>query len=157
MVNYEKGKIYKIVCNKTGNIYIGSTCEKLSNRLAHHRRTYKYYLNSHQMYSTSFEILKYDDYSIILIEEINCKTKEQLLARERFYIDSIECVNKIKPTRTNKEWREDNKDKIKQRKQEKAEIIKEQMKQYRQTHKEKIRQYNKQYKNLNKDKINEQQ
>ena len=28
MVNYENGKIYKIVCNETGSIYIGSTAQK---------------------------------------------------------------------------------------------------------------------------------
>jgi hypothetical protein len=156
MVNYEKGKIYKIVCNKTGNTYIGSTCEKLSNRLAHHRRAYKYYLNANKMYSTSFEVLKNDDYNIVLIEEVNCKNKDQLLSRERFYIDSISCVNKCKPTRTVKQWCEENKDKIKQMKQEKAGIIKEQMKKYREVHKEHIRQRTKEYKERNKDKINEQ-
>jgi hypothetical protein len=39
MVNYELAKIYKIVCNKTGMVYIGSTCQRLlSQRLSGHVR-----------------------------------------------------------------------------------------------------------------------
>ena len=33
MIDYTKSKIYKIVCNTTGLIYIGSTVNKLSRRL----------------------------------------------------------------------------------------------------------------------------
>ena len=37
MVNYQLSKIYKIVCNITGKIYIGSTTKKyLAERLAQH-------------------------------------------------------------------------------------------------------------------------
>lgn len=46
MVNYQLGKIYKIVDNVTGKIYIGSTCEPtLARRLVKHRSDYKRYLN----------------------------------------------------------------------------------------------------------------
>ena len=42
MIDYSKGKIYKIVCNNTGLIYIGSTCEPtLARRLAKHVGNYK--------------------------------------------------------------------------------------------------------------------
>ena len=42
MVNYEKGKIYKIVCNTTGEIYIGSTTKQtLAQRLSQHVSQYK--------------------------------------------------------------------------------------------------------------------
>ena len=35
MPDYSKGKIYKIVCNVTGLVYVGSTCEPtLARRLA---------------------------------------------------------------------------------------------------------------------------
>ena len=40
MVNYQLGKIYKIVDNTNGNIYIGSTCEPtLARRLAKQRES----------------------------------------------------------------------------------------------------------------------
>ena len=38
MVNYQLGKIYKLVDNTNGNIYIGSTCKPyLSSRLVQHK------------------------------------------------------------------------------------------------------------------------
>ena len=44
MINYERGKIYKLVCNKTGKVYIGHTTKQLlSERLAEHRYQYTQY------------------------------------------------------------------------------------------------------------------
>ena len=41
MVNYQLGKVYKIVGN--GKIYVGSTCERLlCQRLSGHNRSYKH-------------------------------------------------------------------------------------------------------------------
>ena len=80
---YNKGKIYKIVDNTTGNIYIGSTCKPLSARLACHRASYKIYLNTGKPYYSSFEILKNNNFDIILIEEVNVtiKIKNKLMKR----------------------------------------------------------------------------
>ncbi len=42
MPDYKLGKIYKIVCNITGKVYYGSTCEPtLARRLAKHAGNYK--------------------------------------------------------------------------------------------------------------------
>ena len=91
MVKYENSKIYKIVDNTNGNIYIGSTVKTLSQRLGQHRAAYKTYLNGKSGNCKSFEILKNGDYDIILLEECkNITNKEQLHARERFYIDNLE-------------------------------------------------------------------
>ena len=113
MVNYQLGKIYRIVCNTTGLTYYGSTCEDtMAKRLSHHKDSYKRYLNGNYGFTTSFEILKNENYEIILVENFPCNSKDQLHARERFYIESNECVNKIIPTRTKKEYREQNKEEI---------------------------------------------
>ena len=113
MVNtefYKNAKIYKIVDNTNGNIYIGSTCKKLCRRIAQHRANYKQYLNGKFSYITSFKILENGDYDIILIEEVkDCENKEQLRARERYYIENVECVNKRIEGRTAKEYYNDNK------------------------------------------------
>lgn len=42
---YSNGKAYKIVDNTFSKMYIGSTTQELSQRLAEHRREYKIYLN----------------------------------------------------------------------------------------------------------------
>ena len=94
MVNYKQGKIYKIECNVTGLIYIGSTCkQKLSQRMANHRSAYKKYLNCKGKYYSSFIVMENNDYEIILIEDYPCKSKDQLFARERYYTNEIKCVN----------------------------------------------------------------
>jgi hypothetical protein len=146
MVNtefYSNAKIYKIVCNITGLIYVGSTCKKLCQRIAQHRASYKQYLEGKFCYITSFKILEKGDYDIILIEEVkNCENKEQLRARERYYIESLDCVNKVIVGRTSKEYYKTNKDKIKI-----------EQKQYRDLNKDKIKTKSKEYYENNKDKI----
>jgi hypothetical protein len=97
MVNYLLGKIYKIVDNTNNNNYIGSTCEPiLARRLAGHVGSYKSYLNGKCGYITSFKVLENGNFNIVLLEEYPCDTKDQLLARERHYIDTTDCVNKCR-------------------------------------------------------------
>ena len=98
MPDYQKGKIYKIISNETDEVYIGSTTQTLSLRLGGHKRNYKKYLNNKYSYTTSYNILKYDDVKIILIEECPCDNREQLLKREQYYIDNMDCINKNRAT-----------------------------------------------------------
>jgi hypothetical protein len=133
MVNYKLGKIYKIHCNETGKDYYGSTCEPiLSRRLTNHVAKYKQYLKGKTEFVTSYEIIKNDNYHIALVEKYPCESKDELLSREKYYIENYECVNKLHPmrskqeymalyTKNNKEtilkkaksYRENNKDKVK--------------------------------------------
>ena len=97
MLNYQLGKIYKIECNVTGKVYIGSTCEPiLARRLAGHVGNYRCYLNGTSNYVSSFDILQNEDYDIVLIESYPCNSKDELHARERYHTNNIDCVNKIK-------------------------------------------------------------
>ena len=101
-------KIYKIIDNTNGNVYIGKTEQKyLCERLSSH----KYDQKTGKRVSSG-KIIKNGDYKIELIEETHDKS------RERYWIINTECVNKIIPGRTIKEsranWRNNNKDKIKQ-------------------------------------------
>lgn len=108
------GKVYKIYDNTNGNVYYGSTKQKLSARMQAHKTKYKEHLNDPERHKgmTVFEILKNDNYSISLVEEFTCQNKEQLHARERHYIENFECVNKYIPLRTKKEYYVDNFEKI---------------------------------------------
>ena len=70
MVNYQLGKIYKIVCQITGEVYVGSTCEKtLARRLVSHCSACKAYLilNRGSNFS-SFQIIQRGDFYIELLE-----------------------------------------------------------------------------------------
>lgn len=112
MPDYKKSKIYKLSSNRTDKIYIGATTNHLYVRKGQHKRNYKSWKGGKNHYYTSYEIVKYDDCKIILVEEFPCDSKNQLSARERYWIEKLKCVNKYIPTRTYKEWTEDNKEQI---------------------------------------------
>ena len=106
MPDYSKSKIYKIICNKTGLQYFGSTVQTLAQRLSKH----KHISNS----SMSSKIIVNGDYNIILVEEYPCENKYEIEKRERFYVETNDCINKQYPTRTREEYYQDNKEQIKQ-------------------------------------------
>jgi len=96
--NYQKGKIYKIVSNQTTDVYIGSTIQPLSIRFSGHKCFYKKYIDGEKVkYVCSYEILKYDDAQIILVQNYPCKSKEELEAKEFETINNtVNCINKDK-------------------------------------------------------------
>jgi predicted GIY-YIG superfamily endonuclease len=107
MPDYSKGKIYKIVDNTNNNVYIGSTCEPtLAHRLAQHRSDYAKYLRGVRGLTTSFLILANNNYDIVLLEECDVNSRDQLFQRERYYQDLIPNINKLKNARTPEENRE---------------------------------------------------
>ena len=91
MPNYQQAKIYKIECNISGKIYVGSTCEPtLARRLAGHVGDYKRYLNGNYHYVSSFDILANNDYDIVLVESYPCDSKDELYSRERYWTKELE-------------------------------------------------------------------
>ena len=122
-------KIYKIVDNTNDNVYIGITTQTLKHRLTQHK-SYESCM--------SRDIIKNGDYRIELIEHTDDKT------RERHWIENTDCINKQIPGRTDKEYYEENKEKI-------AEYYKK----YHEKNKEKNKDYNKEYREKNKEKIAE--
>lgn len=109
--DYSKGKIYELKCLITGKRYMGSTTKQyLSQRLVAHKADYGNWLNGKKDYFTAIEILKGGSYQITLVETYACQSKNELEARERHWIQKLECVNKVIPTRTKAEYREDNRD-----------------------------------------------
>ena len=95
MPDYSNGKVYKIVCNITGEQYFGSTTQKLSQRLSTHRSEYK-----RRIKCKSSQIIERGDYKIVLCEKSPCENREQLKSIERKWIEENECVNKCMPIRS---------------------------------------------------------
>ena len=111
MVNYSNSKIYKLVCRKTGLVYVGATTKKyLSQRLAQHTMRYRLSLNGSRCAITSSKIIEGGDYYMELIETFPCASNDELSVRERYWIECMECVNKYIPSRTQQEWRDENKE-----------------------------------------------
>ena len=106
--NYQDTKIYKLVCNTTGLMYIGATTNKyLSQRLAAHVSLFKRYKSGQDInYTTAYKVLENDNYSICLLELACCSSIEEQAVIERHHIDVSVCVNKVIPGRTRKEYTE---------------------------------------------------
>ena len=144
-----KGSVYSIRSHQTKDIYIGSTKETLSRRMAGHRRDYNQYINGDiSRKCSSIQILQYEDAYIELIELIEYNDKSELTAREGYYIRNMDCVNKVIPNRTHKEWQ------IKYYIDNKEEIDNK-CKEYRILKQKEIAIKDKEYYNNNKEKVNE--
>ena len=80
----QNGKIYTIRSYNSDKYYIGSTNHvTLAQRLGKHRANYKHYLNDNlNKYMSSYEILKYEDHYIELLELYPCNSKDELRRRE---------------------------------------------------------------------------
>ena len=115
------GRIYKISCDETEYVYIGSTDKPLKERLEQHKRDYKKWKNNKFNYISSFEIVKYSSAKIELVDVVLYRTRDELLNTERIYMLAFSPVaNQRMPTRTKEEkrvyqkkYREENKEHIK--------------------------------------------
>lgn len=154
-INYKNSKIYKIISKNTENIYIGSTaCINLETRLNGHKVGYKAYLNKKGPYITSFEILKYNEYEILLIENYPCNSLDELKKKEGYWVrNTLKCVNKNIPGRTKKEYSEECKEKIKVIKQNYIKKNPTRQKQYYEKNKEYINKNAKLYRKANSDNV----
>ena len=128
-MDYANGKIYTIRSYQTDKIYIGSTTQTLTRRLSKHKSNFKRWKNGGKdNYVSSFELFKYADVYIELLELCPCDTKIELCKREGELIREIDCINKNVAGRTMNEYRADNKEKLK-----------EQTKEWRENNKDKIK------------------
>lgn len=154
MADYKNGKIYCIKSHKTDMVYVGSTTQKLCRRMTDHRCEYKKWVNGKPYYATSFEIIKLNDAYIELLEIFPCSCRQELHKKEGEYIKNTKkCVNKRIPGRTKKEWRENNKDKIKEYLKKNKDKIAKIQKEWNKNNKDKIAKIGKKYREKNKDKI----
>jgi hypothetical protein len=154
MVNYKLGKIYRLECNETGLIYVGSTAEPtLAKRLTKHVGSYKQYLKGKARFCSSFNILVNKNYVIILIEKYPCSSRDELVARERYYTHEIDCINIVRNQGIEKELgiSEYNKRNSKQYYLRNIEKIKESRKEYYEKNKDLINTVNKDYYEKNKE------
>jgi hypothetical protein len=139
---YQHGKIYTIRSFQTDKFYIGSTTQPLSKRLYEHKKRYKSFNRDKSHYVSSYDMIKYQDCYIELLEEHKCDNRSQLDKREGELIrlHKGKCINKNIAGRSYKEYYADNKE-IKR--------------QYYLDNKEKRNLYQKQYYQDNKKRLNQ--
>jgi len=133
MSKYKDGKIYKVVCDETNLVYYGSTIQPLYKRFWQHKQ---------KGAKNGCMTMKMTNPKIFLVEKFPCNDREELLMRERYYMEKNECCNKFKSIRTKeekqvqmnkcrynynnsengkkkkKEWAENNKEKLREKQNE---------------------------------------
>lgn len=142
---YASGKIYKLVNDVDNEIYVGSTCLPLHKRLYEHKSLSKKRPNA-RVYQYVHQI-GWQNVKIVLLETYACNTKDELLRRERHWIDELKpSLNKVLPLRTPKEWREAN-----------IEAIQQNRKKYMDANREDINEKRREKMHFNREEYNEKQ
>jgi len=174
---FQNGKIYFIGNFIDDEIYIGSSCQPLQKRFQQHKDSLNTYKKNRKLCVKMLE-LGVEHFYIEEIEKYPCNDIEELRKRERHYIlERKPVLNTEIPLRTIKEWREDNKEYIREVKKEyhlqnkekfnerckkwhqdnkDTEEYKKKRQEYREKNKEDILKKKREYHQKNKDKINEE-
>ena len=112
MSKYSNGKIYKIVNSETDDVYVGSTTQSLSKRFYDHKSTMKSSKCVNRKLYTHIKHIGLDKCFIELIENFQCNNKEELNAREGFWIRQISTLNSQVAGRTMPQWYKDNRERM---------------------------------------------
>jgi hypothetical protein len=157
-VDYQNGKIYKIVDLSENMIYVGSTVKTLAQRMGGHKDTYKIKSNyGHYSCQEIFDTYGIDNCRILLLENFPCNSRKELVEREGKYIRELDCVNKRIAGRTKLQYNQDNRVEFARKKKEEyandGGITKQYKKDYYQKHKEEKKPYMLAYYQKNKEEM----
>jgi len=115
-IDYTKAVVYKIVCRDplVTEKYVGSTTNLIKRRSGH-----KTLCNSPKSKDYNYFVYQFirdhggfDNFEVVPVEYVSdCLNGDMLRARERFWFESLHAeLNKYVPSRTIKQWREDNRE-----------------------------------------------
>ena len=145
MSDYSNSCVYKISCKDENikEVYIGSTTNLNMRKLQH-----KYRCNNEKDKKYNYNVYNfirsnggYDNWQFDVLEQLNCNNKTELHTRERYHIELHDNIlNRVIPTRSSKEYYQDNKD-----------ILFKKQKAYNEKNKEEINKQRKNFYNNNKD------
>ena len=120
MVNYNNALIYKLCCKDTNikEVYIGSTCNFRRRKCQHKSCCISSKSKSYNM--VVYEFIRknggWDNWDMVLIEKVICNDKLELKQKERVHIEkTLNNLNRVLPSRTQKEWVNDNREHINNR------------------------------------------
>jgi predicted patatin/cPLA2 family phospholipase len=161
-INYSNTIIYKICCKdlSISEVYIGSTTD-----FRRRKNSHKTSCNDEKNKAYNFNIYQFiranggfENWNMIEIERFEAIDGNDARKRERYWVEELKAnLNMIIPSRTDKEWRNNNKEKLlekhKEYYQNNKEKLLEKHKEYRENNKEKIKEYKKEYRENNKEKI----
>ena len=155
-------KIYKLITTLDPDLcYVGHTTQTLQQRWSSHKSDFKTWIKNERItgryawFEKGFELndLELESFKIELLEESKFENDKDIEHLERKWINNLKCCNINQPGRTQKEWVQENRDKICIRyrdtrkkfntnyyRENREEILK-QKKEYQETNREKINKY----------------
>jgi len=163
-IDYANSSIYKLCCRDTDitDCYVGSTTNFRTRKNQHkcvcYKQEYKTY--NRKVYQFIREHGGWENWDMVLIEKVNVNDGNELHKEERKWIEQLNAtLNQVIPTRTIKEYQkeylENNKEKIRGKRKIYRENNKEKIKEYYEDNKDKLKEKKKIYREINKDKIKE--
>jgi hypothetical protein len=163
-IDYSKTIIYRIVCKDVNvtECYIGQTTNFIKRKSQHKENCNgeKYKNYNYYVYQFIRNNMGWDNWDMIEIEKYESVDSNDASKRERYWIEFYKAsLNKYIPSRTDKEYRKDNKEKKRERDKEYREKNKQQIvekkKEYYKENKQQIAEKNKEYHEKNKQQIAE--
>jgi hypothetical protein len=162
VINYNNTIIYKIVCNDLNikDIYVGHTTNFDKRKIGH--KSCCNNINGKSYHFNVYQCIRdnrgWDNWSMIEIEKYKCNDKYEACKRERHFIESLKAtLNQNIPSRTDLEYKADNRDKILDTKAQyridNKDKILDAKAQYRINNKDKIKEHDRQYRIANREKI----
>jgi hypothetical protein len=121
IMDYSKTIIYKIVCKdiNINDSYVGHTTNFTKRKNQHKNTCINENSKDYNIYVYQFIRNNggWGNFDMIEIEKYKCNDKLEACKRERYWIENLKAsLNKVIPSRTQKEYREENKDSLSERK-----------------------------------------
>ncbi len=110
-MDYSKCVIYKIVCNDLSvtDCYVGHTNNFIQRKNSHKSLTYNNC--NYKLYQTIRANSGWDNWNMIEVEKFPCKDFNGACARERYWYETLKGnLNMVNPSRSKKEYRDENKE-----------------------------------------------
>ena len=80
------GTVYSIICNETGEVYVGTTAIGMNQRISGHISNCKRYDEGKQQANcSSFDIIRRGNYKITVLEHLEFTHKSELHQRASFH------------------------------------------------------------------------
>jgi hypothetical protein len=160
MVNYNKANIYKLCCKDINikEIYVGSTTNFKRRKNEHKSSCYnenskKYNYNVYRFIRANYG---WENWDMVLVKKVVCETKLELHKIEREYVENLGAtLNKVIPNRSPVEYRENNRESIKDKNKAYRKDNKDKYKAYQKEWRENNKKYSKEYREDNREKLKE--
>lgn len=179
-MSQKQGFVYKLTCNQSGDVYVGST-EDMERRMDRHKSDCEKWVYGKGPWVSSYPIILTDDYKEEVLEVVELKgdtpeaRRDELRRREQYWLDVYRNLPETKDHVLNecdahsgfdsreeyiKAYREKNRDRLSAQKREYYERNKDKIKantrKYHNKNRDRILVQMREYRERNKDKINAQ-